>query len=126
MPRELRNRAQRGYAERAKVRRDHNQQAVRAIAQKQKRPRFPAGVSHRKPSGDYSSSSPFFFCARERAAPRMSPRLAPESDEPYCATASFSSATSRALIERPILRPALSAEVTSASSLLPTPKRSGR
>ena len=38
----------------------------------------------------------------------MSPSEAPESDEPYCATASFSSAISRALIESPILRPDLS------------------
>src|SRR5262249_60256345 len=45
---------------------------------------------------------PFFlarsFCAREMAAPRISPRLAPESDEPYSLIACFSSSTSRALI----------------------------
>ena len=34
----------------------------------------------------------------------MSPSEAPESDEPYCSTASFSSAISRALIDRPSLR----------------------
>ena len=43
-------------------------------------------------------SSPF------SAAPKMSPNDAPESDEPYCSTASFSSAISRALIDTPNLR----------------------
>src|SRR5467141_1357966 len=39
------------------------------------------------------------FSARLRAVPRMSPSVAPESEEPYWAIASFSSATSSALIE---------------------------
>src|ERR1700751_3305140 len=38
------------------------------------------------------------------AVPRMSPSVAPESEEPYCAMASFSSATSSALIETCTLR----------------------
>ena len=55
---------------------------------------------------DYSSSGlPVRFL---RAAPRMSPREAPESEEPYCATASFSSLISRALIESETLRVDLS------------------
>src|SRR6185312_5194745 len=71
----------------------------------------------------YSSSFFVFFFS---AAPRMSPRAAPESDEPNCATASFSSATSRALIEAETLRLALSTWVTITSTLSPLPKRSGR
>ncbi|MFT7523183.1 MAG: hypothetical protein ACI92A_001040 [Candidatus Paceibacteria bacterium] len=50
------------------------------------------------------------------AAPRISPSEAPESDDPYCSTASFSSAISRALIERPRRREALSMLVTRAST----------
>jgi hypothetical protein len=46
----------------------------------------------------------FFFSA----APRMSPSDAPASVEPNCATASFSSAISSALIEMPIRRVFLS------------------
>ena len=61
-----------------------------------------------------------------RAAPRMSPSEAPESDEPYCATASFSSAISSALIDTETLRALASTWVTTASNLSPTPKRSGR
>src|SRR5699024_10853236 len=38
---------------------------------------------------------------RFSAAPRISPSEAPESELPYCSTASFSSAISRALIDRP-------------------------
>src|SRR5258708_39852365 len=53
-------------------------------------------------------SSAFFPPRFLRAAPRISPSDAPESDEPYCATASFSSAISRALIETETLRLALS------------------
>src|SRR6185312_17023273 len=57
---------------------------------------------------DYSSP-PFFLGAFFfRAAPRISPSEAPLSEEPYCSTASFSSATSRALMERETLRLALS------------------
>src|SRR5215469_10202717 len=67
-------------------------------------------------SAGYSLSFLVFFLS---AAPRMSPREAPESDEPNCATASFSSATSRALIEAETLRVALSTEVTITSTLSP-------
>ena len=59
------------------------------------------------------------------ASPRMSPSDAPELTEPYCATASFSSAISSALIERPIRRDFESKLVIIASSLSPTAKRSG-
>ena len=70
-----------------------------------------------------SSSSPF---ALFRAAPRISPSEAPESVEPYWATASFSSAISSALIETETLRVLASTWVTTASNFSPTPKRSGR
>src|SRR5690606_34280677 len=66
------------------------------------------------------------FCARFSAAPRISPSEAPESVEPYWATASFSSAISSALIETVILRVFLSNWVTRASTFCPTAKRSGR
>jgi hypothetical protein len=56
----------------------------------------------------------------------MSPSEAPESVEPYWATAAFSSAISSALIDTEILRPALSKLVTRASTFSPTAKRSGR
>src|SRR5216684_9334114 len=46
------------------------------------------------------------------AVPRMSPSVAPESEEPYCAMASFSSATSSALIETCTLRAFLSNWIT--------------
>ena len=49
------------------------------------------------------------------AAPRMSPSEAPESDEPNCLTASFSSAISKALIDRLTLRFFLSNKMTRAS-----------
>ena len=58
----------------------------------------------RRKAWPYSSSERFPF----RAAPRMSPSEAPESEEPYWATASFSSEISRALMESEILRLALS------------------
>jgi len=57
--------------------------------------------------------------SRFSAAPRMSPSDAPESEEPYCWTASFSSAISRALIDRPSLRFLVSALVTRTSILSP-------
>ena len=60
------------------------------------------------------------------AAPRMSPRLAPESEEPYSAIAFFSSATSRALIESVSRRLLLSMLVIRASTFSPAAKRSGR
>src|SRR6185312_8479385 len=66
--------------------------------------------------------SPRFFSA----VPRMSPSVAPESDEPYCAMASFSSATSSALIETCTLRAFLSNWITRASTFSPTAKRSAR
>src|SRR5262249_58701285 len=47
----------------------------------------------------YSFFSAGFSVARLSAVPRMSPGVAPESVEPYWAIASFSSATSSALIE---------------------------
>jgi len=50
------------------------------------------------------------------AAPRISPNDAPESEDPYCSTASFSSAISRALIDRPRRRAPLSMLVTRAST----------
>src|SRR6202011_3497786 len=58
--------------------------------------------------------------------PGMSPRVAPESEEPYCAMASFSSATSSALIETCTLRAFLSNWITRASTFSPTAKRSAR
>src|SRR5690242_5494802 len=64
--------------------------------------------------------------ALDRAAPRMSPSEAPESEEPYWATAAFSSAISSALIETWILRAPLSICITLASTFSPTAKRSGR
>ena len=54
------------------------------------------------------------------AAPRMSPRLAPESDEPYSAMACFSSSISRALTDRVTLRAPFSIRVTLASIFSPT------
>src|SRR6266852_5018957 len=60
------------------------------------------------------------------AVPRMSPSVAPESEEPYCAMASFSSATSSALIETCTLRAFLSNWITRASTFSPTAKRSAR
>src|SRR5207244_5709334 len=60
------------------------------------------------------------------AVPRMSPKVAPESEEPYCAIASFSSATSSALIETCTLRAFLSNWITRASTFSPTAKRSAR
>ena len=48
----------------------------------------------------------------------MSPRLAPESDEPNSAIACFSSSTSRALIDSVTWRVALSIVVILASTLL--------
>ena len=66
----------------------------------------------------YSSSSSFFW-ARLSAAPRMSPRLAPESDEPKSAIAFFSSSSSRALTDSTTRRDALSMLVILASSLSP-------
>ena len=56
----------------------------------------------------------------------MSPSEAPESDEPYCATACFSSAISSALIDTVTRRECLSNVSTWASTLSPTLKRSGR
>src|SRR6516162_3932671 len=69
-----------------------------------------------------SLSSPL----RLSAVPRMSPKVAPESDEPYWAIASFSSATSSALIETDTRRERRSNWVTRASTFSPTAKRSGR
>ena len=70
----------------------------------------------------YSSAFSRFLMA----ALKMSPSEAPESDEPYCATACFSSAISSALIDTVMRRAALSRLVTAASTLSPTLKRSGR
>src|SRR5262249_30955767 len=71
-------------------------------------------------------SSPSSPLALLSAAPRMSPSEAPESVEPYWATASFSSAISSALIDTPTLRAFESTWGTTASNFSPTPKRSGR
>src|SRR6516162_6072274 len=60
------------------------------------------------------------------AVPRMSPSVAPESEEPYWAMASFSSATSSALMETCTLRAFLSNWITRASTFSPTAKRSER
>src|ERR1700719_3492439 len=58
----------------------------------------PDSLTQRKrPDRAYRQS--FFSVARLSAVPRMSPSVAPESEEPYWAIASFSSATSSALIE---------------------------
>jgi hypothetical protein len=56
----------------------------------------------------------------------MSPSEAPESAEPYWAIASFSSATSSALIEMATLRARRSNWTTHASTFSPTEKRSER
>ena len=53
------------------------------------------------------------------AAPRMSPKEAPESVDPYCSTASFSSANSNALIDRLNFLEDLSKLTTLASILSP-------
>jgi hypothetical protein len=51
----------------------------------------------------------YSFCAfSRRAAPRMSPSEAPESEEPNCSMASFSSAISSALTDSETRRAALS------------------
>src|SRR6185437_12927899 len=67
-------------------------------------PPSPAGRRPRcqETRGRASPSSYFFFdfCASFSASPRMSPSDAPESDEPYWATACFSSAIWSALIEK--------------------------
>src|SRR5690606_8892543 len=93
-----------------------------APAPSQERAQFPTAM----PAGLSQPGYSFFLPPWARAAPRMSPREAPESADPYCSTASFSSRISMALIDRPTLRPALSNWVTSASTLSPTAKRSGR
>src|ERR1700704_2994547 len=67
-----------------------------------------------------------YFSRFLSAVPRMSPSVAPESEEPYCAMASFSSATSSALIETCTLRAFLSNWITRASTFSPTAKRSAR
>src|SRR5215510_10914197 len=74
----------------------------------------------------YSFFSAGFSVARLSAVPRMSPSVAPESVEPYWAIASFSSATSSALIETCTLWVRRSNWVTRASTFCPTEKRSGR
>src|SRR5262249_25837076 len=77
----------------------------------------------------YSSSSFFsagFSVARLSAVPRMSPSVAPESEEPYWAIASFSSATSSALIEACTLWERRSNWMTRASTFCPMANRSGR
>src|ERR1700724_2652476 len=68
---------------------------------------FAKGSTH---PTSYSSSSAFsssdfspFSLAGLSAVPRMSPSVAPESEEPYWAIASFSSATSSALMDTVIL-----------------------
>ena len=78
-----------------------------------------------RPCGAYG----FALSPRSRAfsaAPRMSPSEAPELAEPYWAIASFSSATSSALMETAILRARRSNWVMRASTFSPTEKRSGR
>ncbi len=54
-----------------------------------------------------------------RAAPRISPSEAPESEDPYWAMASFSSATSSALIDTATLRVLRSNWGDAAVELLP-------
>src|SRR4051794_5425632 len=76
-------------------------QAVRKVSRKQAR-------FTRRPSKErrvYRDLAYFFLvgfpaCASLRAAPRISPSEAPESDEPYCATACFSSEICSALTEK--------------------------
>src|SRR6188474_3067612 len=65
-------------------------------------------------AGDYSSA--LSLSARLSAVPRISPKVAPESEEPYWAMASFSSAISSALIETEISRVLRSNWVTRAST----------
>src|SRR5579864_8476240 len=81
----------------------------------------PGMTGHSSPS-PFSLSSPL----RLSAVPRMSPSVAPESEEPYCAIASFSSATSSALIETCTLWVRRSNWMTRASTFWPAAKRSGR
>src|SRR5579875_1239982 len=95
-------------------------------------PKPPAGVKprrrpHTPPPRPAQPLSPLSWRrARLIAAPRMSPRLAPESEEPNSAIARFSSSISRALIDRMTLRVARSIAVILASTFSPTAKRSGR
>jgi hypothetical protein len=65
----------------------------------------------------YEDFSSFFASA----APKISPKLAPLSDDPYSAMAFFSSSISLALIEREIFLVFLSILVTVASTLSPRP-----
>src|SRR5260370_41555226 len=66
-----------------------------------KRPSPGAGESR---MAQVFSSVSSWWRARLIAAPRISPRLAPESEDPNSAIARFSSSTSRALIDRDSLR----------------------
>lgn len=65
------------------------------------------------------------FCFIDRC-PKISPKLAPLSEEPNSDKTCFSSSISRALMDKTTLRAALSMEETFASTFSPTAKRSGR
>ena len=70
---------------------------VPLLVQRNLRSRFRGDVQPTPYS--FSSSSSLSLSLRFKAVPRMSPSVAPELDEPYCAIASFSSATSSALMD---------------------------
>src|SRR5674536_33172 len=63
---------------------------------------------NRGPIDEDEKAKPYLSVRCLSAVPRMSPSVAPESEEPYCAMASFSSATSSALIDTCTLRAFLS------------------
>lgn len=79
-------------------------------------PKPVAGPPRRAGAQPYS----LVWAFSRRAAPRMSPSEAPESEDPNFSMASFSSIISRALIETATRRAALSTLVTWASTRSPT------
>src|SRR3546814_5373273 len=74
-----------------------NQEAIKNISRMQKGP--PRDIRRAFPSLRRGAKGQSFLPAFS-ASPRMSPSDAPESDEPYCATACFSSAICSALTEK--------------------------
>ena len=102
------------------------QRTRRRLSRRRSTMQFSPSPDHCHSSAACSSLASASFLALLSAAPRMSPSEAPESDEPYCATAAFSSAISSALIETVTLRLLGSIWVTVASTFSPTAKRSGR
>ena len=73
-------------------------QPVRALRHQKTRSLGKERVSNPKTRMMFSAEAYFF--APLSASPKMSPSDAPESDEPYCSTACFSSASCSALTEK--------------------------